>query len=91
MSCQSCASGNYAEFAAEVNIHLPGRKNLGQPGVFVFPEVLVCVNCGFSRFMTPAPELALLKEVSRQAKPQPANGRSNMSHSIDGITSSVPE
>ena len=68
MSCFSCASGNEAEFGAEVKIHFPGLKNLDKPGVFVFPKVLVCLNCGSSRFTTPETELALLQEVRRQAK-----------------------
>jgi hypothetical protein len=91
MSCLSCASGNHVEFAAEINIHFPGLKNLDKPGVFVFPKVLVCLNCGFSRFTTPAPELALLQEVPRQAKPRPGNGGFNMSHSVYGTTSSSAE
>jgi len=68
MSCFSCASGNEAEFAAEVNIHFPDVKNLDKPGVFVFPRVLVCLDCGFSRFTISGTELALLQEARRQAK-----------------------
>lgn len=60
MSCLSCTSGNQAEFSAEINIHYPGLKNLDKPSVFLFPKVLVCLNCGCSRFTTPKTELALL-------------------------------
>jgi hypothetical protein len=71
MSCFSCTSRNEAEFAAEVNVHFPGCQEFGQPGIFVFPKVLVCLDCGFSRFTTPDKELALLQAVPRQAEPQP--------------------
>jgi hypothetical protein len=60
MSCVLCASGNQAELAAEVNIHFSGLKNLDKPGIFLFPKLLVCLGCGFSRFTIPASELALL-------------------------------
>ena len=60
MSCLLCDTGNEAEFAAEVNVHFPGLKNLDKPSVFVFPKLLVCLDCGSSRFTTPKTELALL-------------------------------
>jgi len=60
MSCLSCASDNLAEFAAEVNVHFLGLKNLDKPSVFIFPKLLVCLDCGFSWFATPETELALL-------------------------------
>ena len=63
MSCTLCTSGRQAEFATEVNIHLPGLTNADKPGIFVFPKLLVCLNCGFSGFMTPASELAVLARV----------------------------
>ena len=64
MSCPSCASSRQAEFAAEVNIHFRGIKNLDQPGVLVFPKVLVCMDCGFSRFGVQDGELARLAAVA---------------------------
>jgi hypothetical protein len=60
MPCTLCTSGNQAEFVAEINIHLSGLKNIGNPGVLAFPRLLVCLDCGFSQFTTPVTELALL-------------------------------
>jgi len=60
MACLLCASPNLSEFPAEINIHFPGVKNLDRPTVFVFPKLLVCLDCGFTRFTTPETELALL-------------------------------
>jgi hypothetical protein len=64
MSCMYCASTNQAEFPAETNIHFPGLRNAGKPGVFVFPRILVCLDCGFSSFVTPSSELEQLAEVA---------------------------
>jgi len=63
MSCTFCASSNQTKFPAEVNIHFPGLKNADKAGVFVFPKLLVCLDCGSSSFMTPASELARLAEA----------------------------
>jgi len=60
MSCLVCASGNQEEFGAEINIHFRGLKNIDDPGVLFFPKVLVCLDCGASRFSTPADELLRL-------------------------------
>jgi hypothetical protein len=50
MSCLSCGSGNEAEFAAEMVMHFSfsGLKNLDKPCVWIFPKLLVCLDCGFS-------------------------------------------
>jgi hypothetical protein len=60
MSCLSCSSSNQAEFPAELLIHFGGLKNLDKPGVWVFPKLLVCLDCGFLQSIVPAPELASL-------------------------------
>jgi hypothetical protein len=62
MCCLSCESGNHTKFAAEINIHFPGLKNLGTPTVWVFPKLVVCLDCGFTEFAIPETELARLKQ-----------------------------
>jgi hypothetical protein len=52
--------GQRKEFAAEINIHFSGLKNLDKPSVLVFPRILVCLDCGFSRFTAPEAALELL-------------------------------
>ncbi len=64
MNCPSCASDRQAEFTAEINIHLRGLKNLEHPGVLVFPKVLICLDCGFSRFITPQKSRLVLLAMS---------------------------
>ena len=60
MSCASCGSSNESEFNAEMNVHFRGLKNLDNPGVLAFPKILICLDCGFSRFTSTAHELTQL-------------------------------
>jgi hypothetical protein len=60
MSCPSCASLNQAEFAAEMMIHFSGPMRVDNPGVLTFPRILVCMDCGFSRFITTEAQLRSL-------------------------------
>jgi hypothetical protein len=64
--CSSCGSSNQAEFSSEMVIHLTGGKNLDNPGVWAFPKLLICMECGFSSFTAPLAELqqAGLRSVS---------------------------
>jgi hypothetical protein len=48
------------EFCAEMMVHVGGIKELDNPGVMLFPKVLVCLDCGFAQFQVPRIELALL-------------------------------
>jgi hypothetical protein len=64
MSCKVCGSNKLTKYAAEMNIHLTGLANLNRPSVWVFPELLVCLNCGFSPFMVPTAELAQLANAA---------------------------
>ena len=46
----ACSSKNQRKLNAELALHFPGLKGLDQPIVWAFPEVLVCLNCGFAAF-----------------------------------------
>jgi hypothetical protein len=65
MSCRVCASENQSGFPTEIAIHLAG---LSTPHVFLFPQVVVCMDCGFTEFSIPKTELPrLAKNDSRAA------------------------
>lgn len=40
--------------------HFSSTKNIDRPGVWVFPILLVCLDCGLLQSIVPAAELALL-------------------------------
>jgi hypothetical protein len=61
MECMLCSSGNQAEFTAEMMIHYSGLQNINHPGVLLVLGVSVCLECGFSKFTIPQPELRKLK------------------------------
>ena len=60
MVCKKCASNNQRTFGSEVAIHVSGLKGLNKPIVWVFPQIVVCCQCGFTEFTVPEEELAVL-------------------------------
>jgi hypothetical protein len=69
MPCKSCESTNQKKFRAEMGIHFPGFKNIDKPVVWVFPELVVCLDCGTAEFAVPEAELRQL-----------AKGHASLSH-----------
>ena len=61
MSCKSCHSENQSEFNGEVAVHFPGLKGLDKPIVWVFPKLMVCLNCGSTEFAIPETDLCVLR------------------------------
>jgi len=57
MACKSCGSENLRNFRAEIAFHFPGPKNVDQPIVWVFPDVMVCLDCGLTEFVVPENKL----------------------------------
>ena len=69
MCCLLCGSGNQAELTAEMVVHFSGLKNLDKPGVWVFPKLSVCLDCGFSYFTVPERELASIAHTLETSSP----------------------
>jgi hypothetical protein len=66
MSCKSCKSENQSNFNGEIAIHFPGLKGLDKPIVWVFPKLVVCLDCSFTEFAIPETELRVLREEGAQ-------------------------
>ena len=90
MNCSLCALGHEAEFTAEMVIHFRGLKNVDKPGVWVFPKLLVCLECGWSRFSVPEKKLAVLAgsaPTSERSTAQQCSTRM-LSHGADSVAGS---
>jgi hypothetical protein len=60
MCCKSCGSINQEKFSAEMAVHSLGMKNVDEPVVWVFSEVVACLDCGTADFAVPEAELRQL-------------------------------
>jgi len=60
VACKQCSSENQITFNAEMNFHFGGREGLEKPTVWAFPQILVCLDCGFSEFVVAETELKAL-------------------------------
>ena len=66
MSCKRCSSENQDSFKAESAIHSP---DLTAPHIFLFSELLVCLDCGFTEFSLSNAEMEQLgKSKSTEVK-----------------------
>jgi len=68
MSCKSCESLNQRNLNGEIAIHFTGLKGLDKPIVWVFPKLLVCLDCGITEF-------AISREGIGRARAQSFRGR----------------
>jgi len=62
MACKACGADRQNSFNGEIAIHFPGLQGLDKPIVWVFPQLLVCLNCGVAQFAIPEEELSVLAE-----------------------------
>ena len=79
MSCKSCSSNSLRTFGTEIAVHL---KEIDRTHVFVFPEILVCLKCGFTELVIEENKLKALAEdtvsggVKREINLRLATGQS---------------
>jgi hypothetical protein len=50
-----------------MGIHFPGLKNIDKPVVWVFSEIVVCLDCGAADFVVPEGELRQLEQSDSAA------------------------
>lgn len=67
VECSSCSSKNRRKFNGELALHLPGLEGLDKPIVWAFPEVLLCLDCGFAAFVLENDPLKEAREVYADA------------------------
>ncbi len=94
MSCKLCASDNQRRFSSEIAVHFSGLTNLDKLPVFVFPKLLVCMDCGFTEFAIPESELCLLGKEARQrvaATSRTPLGDTGLSEFVVGLPFSTAE
>ena len=71
MACDFCYSANQKAFPAEVNIHFPGLSELDKPTVWVFPLLLICLDCGLAIFTIDKSDLRALAETDSDGQSKP--------------------
>ena len=52
MTCK-CGLEKQREFTAEIAIHFQELNGLEKPIVWLFPKLIVCLNCGNAEFAVP--------------------------------------
>ena len=60
LPCKVCGSENVQKLRGEIAMRVPGLKNIDKPVVWLFPDILVCMDCGIAEFAVPGDELRLL-------------------------------
>ena len=60
MDCKSCGSMNLKKFPGEIAVRFPGLRNINKATVCIFPELVICLECGIALFVVPKPELRQL-------------------------------
>jgi len=66
--CSSCGSRRNANFLGEICLHFAGGlEGLDKPLVWMFPKVVVCLDCGSAQFAVPEAGLKLIQENQETA------------------------
>ena len=58
MVCPKCKSGDLTSVPAEIRLYRNAPRTLSHPPLTPYPDVEVCVDCGWSQFSIPTKWLA---------------------------------
>ena len=70
MNCPKCQSASLSVIPAEIRLYRNCHRTLSHPPMTPSPDVLVCLDCGWSEFSIPRSWLAA--GWLRSLRPQPA-------------------
>ena len=62
VSCRRCQSKAICELPSEINVHFRGLELLTK-NVLAFPELFVCLDCGFTEFVLSEDEVRSVREI----------------------------
>jgi hypothetical protein len=65
MPCTSCGSENLRRLRGEIAVRYPGLEKMDGPAVWVFPELVLCMDCDNALFVVPGAELRLSAKTIR--------------------------
>jgi hypothetical protein len=57
-----CSSVNLQRMTGELSASFPDLERVNLPPIYVCKEVMVCLDCGFTELVIPAPELEGFKK-----------------------------
>jgi hypothetical protein len=72
LPCKVCGSENVHKLRGEIAMRSPGLKNIDKPIVWVFPDIVVCMECGIAEFALPEAELRMLAKREVVARTHPS-------------------
>jgi hypothetical protein len=53
MVCPKCQSSSLSEIPAEIRLYRNRPRTLSHPPLTPYPDVLVCLDCGYAEFSIP--------------------------------------
>lgn len=53
MVCPKCQSSSLSEVPAEIRLYRNRPRTLSHPPLSPYPDVLICLDCGFAEFSVP--------------------------------------
>jgi hypothetical protein len=62
MPCKQCASTHQQDFQGELTVAFAGKERINLSPVYVCQKTLVCLDCGYTELVVPAPQLEQIRK-----------------------------